>query len=105
MNILTNLHYQTGHTGYHRLYDAIRDKNIFWDSLTNDCKEFVNIGPSCIKLRSNRALKPKILVIKNKGSKSRYIIDGWKLHSIINILTGYSWCIDIIDHFSKFMWS
>ena len=41
-NILSKIHIKTGHTGYHRLYDAIRDNNIFWDSLTNDCKDFVN---------------------------------------------------------------
>ena len=44
-------------------------------------------------------------MIKNKGPKSRYVIDGWKLHSIINNRIGFSWMIDIIEHFSKFIWS
>ena len=56
--------------GYHRLYDAIKDKNLFWDSLTNVCKDFENKCPTCIKFRSNRALKPEILAIKTKGPKS-----------------------------------
>ena len=30
INFLTNLHLQTGHNGYHCLYEAIRDKNIFF---------------------------------------------------------------------------
>ena len=41
-SILLKTHFSTGHIGYHRLYNAIKDQGIFWYSLTNDCKEFVN---------------------------------------------------------------
>ena len=85
--------------------NAIRDSNIFWDSLTNDCKYFVNNCSIFIKLRTKKALKPKILAIKTKGSNFRYVIDGWKLHNIITTRCGYTWMVDIIDHFSKFLWS
>ena len=44
-------------------------------------------------------------MIKTKGPKIRYVIDGWKLHKIIFNRTGFSWVVDIVDHFSKFLWS
>ena len=72
--------------------------------MTNDSKEFVYNCPSYTKVRSTKSLKPKIISIKTNGPKISYVIDGWKLHNIINIRTGYSWVIDVIDHFSKFMW-
>ena len=31
--------------------------------------------------------------------------DGWKLHNELAEITGYTWVIDIIDYFSKFMGS
>ena len=104
-SILSKTHSSTGHASYHRLYNAIKDTGIFWDSLTNDCKEFVNNCPTCIKLRNHKSLKPKILIIKTKGPKIRYVVDGWKLHKIIASRSGFSWVIDLVDHFSKFMWS
>jgi len=69
LDILSTVHKKTGHTGYHRLYESIRDSNIFWDSLTNDCKNFVKNCPTCIKFRTKKALKPKIIAIKTKEPK------------------------------------
>ena len=71
LKILNELHKRTGHTGYHRLYDAVKDNKYFWDSLTNDCKEFVYNYPSCIKVRYTKLLKPKIISKKNKRSKNK----------------------------------
>ena len=75
IKILNELHKRTGHTGYHRLYDAVKDNKYFWDSLTNDCKEFVYNYPSCIKFRSKKLLKHKIISIKTNGPKISYVID------------------------------
>ena len=75
-DIFSNIHKKTGHTGYHRLYDAIWDSNIFWDSLTNECKYFVNNCSLCIKLRTKKAIKPKILSIKTKRTKNS-ICNWW----------------------------
>ena len=35
----------------------------------------------------------------------RYVIYWWKLHKIIANRSGFSWVVDVVDHFSKFMWS
>jgi len=50
-------------------------------------------------------VKPPQKKIITKGSKDRYIIDGWKLHEDLAETSGYKWKIDIIDHFSKYMMS
>ena len=68
-NILNNFNIQSWHIGYHRLYDVIKAENILWDTLTNNCKDFVNNFQSCSKLSTNKSLKQKILMIKTKGHK------------------------------------
>ena len=38
-----------------------------------------------------------------KGPRERYVIDGWKLHNTLALESGFTWVIDIIGHFSKYM--
>ena len=53
-----------------------------------------------IKEESFKPIQKKIIT---KGPKERYVIDGWKLHEDLADISGYTWVIDIIDHFSKYM--
>ena len=61
--------------------------------------------PTCIKTKFGKLIKSNPKKIVAKGPKERYIIDGWKLHEELAKNTGYSWVIDIIDHFSKYIMS
>ena len=61
--------------------------------------------PTCIKTKFGKLIKSNPKKIVAKGPKERYIIDGWKLHQELAKITGYSWVIDIIDHFSKYIMS
>ena len=35
-----------------------------------------------------------------KGVKEKYVVGGWKLHSELVEISGFTWYIDIIDYFS-----
>lgn len=58
-----------------------------------------------MKWRSKNSLKSKILTIKTKVSKIRYVIDGWKLHNFNQNRNGFSLMVGIVDYFSKFILS
>ena len=46
------------------------------------------------------AISKKII---SKVSLERVVIDEWELDNKLKEITGYSWVIDMIDHFSKFL--
>ena len=50
-------------------------------------------------------IKLKPIKIISKGPCERFVIDGWKLPKHLVEITGYEWVIDVIDHFTKYLWS
>ena len=59
----------------------------------------------CLKIRGGKkiTLAPKNII--TKGSRERYVVDGWKLHTELSIQSGFAWVIDIIDYYSKYLGS
>ena len=70
-----------------------------------DVKEFIDNCKECILAKKGKCIKPKDKIIITKGPLDRVVADGWELDVEIKSLTGFSWVIDIIDHFSKFLMS
>ena len=56
----------------------------------------------CINQKSREKIDAKSKIIITKGPKERFIIDGFQLDQITAEITGFSYVIEIIDHFSKF---
>ena len=103
--ILNNVHLNQGHLGYQRLYKGIREKKYYWKGMVEDCKQYVSKCVVCLKQRGGKRLTLAPKNIETKGSKERYVADGWKLFKELSESTGFMWVIDIIDYFSKFMGS
>ena len=57
----------------------------------------------CINQNSGERIDVKTKIIITKGPKERYIIDGFQLDPMTAEITGFSYVIEIIDHFSKFL--
>ena len=38
-----------------------------------------------------------------KVPREIYVVDGWKLNKGLATLSGYTWVLDIFNHFSKLM--
>ena len=98
-------HDDRGHISYRRVYREIIEQKYIWKSLRNDCLNYVNNCPYCIRLKSGKSYKPIPTQIIPKGPQERYVVDSWKIHKELSQVTGYNWVIDIIDHFSKFLMS
>ena len=103
--LLSNIHLNQGHSGYIRLYNEIINQKFYWKGIIEDCKKYVTECNICIKQRGGKKVSLASKHIETKGSKERYVVDGWKLFKELSEETGFTWIIDIIDYFSKFMGS
>ena len=104
-NILTIAHSNNGHLGINRTSAKVKELGYFWESLTIDIKEFIDNCPQCIMAKKSNIIKQKNKVIITKGPLERIVADGWMLDNDLKSITGFSWVIDLIDHFSKFLMS
>ena len=102
-NILKNAHNNNGHLGINRTYNKIKENGYFWDNIINDIKNYIGNCPNCIKIKAGKKINAKTKVIITKGPLERVVIDGWELDQNLKDITGYTWVIDMIVHFSKFL--
>ena len=98
-------HDKKNHISYKRMIIAIKEDNYYWKSIRNDCKNYCLNCPYCIKMNSGKIIKSKPKKILTYGPRERYIMDGWKIHNELMLVSGFTWVIDIIDHFSKYLMS
>ena len=103
LSILQKYHDKKGHINNKRVYNEIIEDKIFWKSIPNDCLNYIKKCPICIREKSGIIIKPKPGTILTKRPKERYVVDGCKIHNSLAVIVGYSWIIDIIDYFSKYM--
>ncbi len=57
----------------------------------------------CYPERKGRKIKLPIRIVISNGPHYRHQADIWDLHSDLKNICEYKYCLDIIDHFSK--WS
>ena len=98
-------HNNNNHISYKRIFKEIKEANYNWKTLRNDCLNYFKHCPVCIRQKAGINIKPSPTPIIPKGPRERYVINCWKLHNELATLSGYTWILDIIDHFSKFMMS
>ena len=65
---------------------AIKEDNYYWKSIRNDCKNYCLHCPYCIKMNSGK----KMLTY---GPRERYIMDGWKIHNELMLVSGFTWSL------------
>ena len=53
--------------------------------------------------KAGKNINVKTKTIISKGPLERVVVDGWELDNQLKEITGYSWVIDMVDHFSKFL--
>lgn len=104
-SLFEKYHNQKGHLYSRRVFNEIRADKIYWKTMRNDIINYINKCPTCIRKKGDVIMKANPGKIIPNGPKDRYVIDGWKIHKSLATESGYSWVIDIIDYFSKFMMS
>jgi len=102
-NILFLAHNNNGHLGINRTNDKIKEFGYFWKTQISDIKEYISNCHIYIKAKAGKKINNKIKIILPKGPLERVLIDGWEVDDNLKEITGYTWVIDMIDHFSKYL--
>ena len=73
--------------------------------MNEDVKAYIKNCPKFIMVKTGKKIVNKPKVIISKGLLKREVIDGCELDEDLKEVTIYTWVIDMIDHFSKFLLS
>jgi len=98
-------HDKRGHINSERVILEIKIHKYYWKSIRNDVKNYIKNCAECMRNKIGEPIKLKPIKIISKGPCERFVIDGWKLPKHLVEITGYEWVIDVIDHFTKYLWS
>lgn len=102
--LIKNTHINNGHIGANRTVDKIKEEGYKWDGMLGDVLSYIKYDCiQCINQNSGERIDVKTKIIITKGPKERYIVDGFQLDPMTAEITGFSYVIEIIDHFSKFL--
>ena len=104
-NILKEYHTNKGHISSKRVVNSIKNAKYYWKSLRNDAINYINNCPICLRKKCGIEIKKSPIKILVKGPLERFVIDGWKHPNSLAELSGYTLVIDVIDHFTKYLWS
>ena len=104
-SILEKYHNQKGHLSTRRVYNEIIADKYYWKTMRNDILNYISKCPICVREKKGENIISNPVKIIPNGPKDRYVLDGWKLHKTLAEETGFTWVIDVIDYFSKYMMS
>ncbi len=103
LNNILYYHELTGHRNYHILTDKIKTDGFYWNSLTQDCKEYIKKWVPCTsKNKINILLPPSNQILCSKP-KELYLIDITYIPlKFLPDNKDKLYILSILDHFSKF---
>ena len=100
--IISNFHWNYNHCGRDAVIEYIKKEGWYWYGFFKDVENIIKACPQCDNGHNKfKKFKPKIKNIIDNGAHYRYITDLWYLSKNISAKTGYSYILDIVDHFSK----
>ena len=106
IKIIKETHEKTGHTGYIRFSNEIKNyKKYYWKNIYKDCKLYIENCPICLNKRGGKEIIPVSKQILPGGPLERVAADTWELPKYLKIKTNFTWVLDCIDYFSKFIQS
>ena len=85
--------------------ELVIEAGYFWEGFSEDIKNFINICPVCNPHHKRKKIKIPLTQIKDEGPHYRYEADIWYLDKELKTNNNYEYCLDIIDHFSKWLFS
>ena len=104
IHLIKSIHINNGHIGCNRTVAKIIDEGFKWDNMLGDVLSYIKYDcTQYINQKAGEKIDAKSKIIITKGPKERFIIDGFQLDQITAEITGFSYVIEIIDHFSKFL--
>ena len=101
--LLKFIHFNNNHIKRESMETKVIEMGFYWYGYSNDIINFIDNCGVCHaeKYGKKIPLNPKIII--TYGPHIRYQCDLWYLPEILRINTEYLYCLDIIDHYSKWL--
>ena len=103
--ILNNIHISNHHPGINKMKELIIENGYYWEGYSQDIINFMKSCPICHPQRIHKKINMPIKQIIDEGPHYRYQADIWYLDKELKNNTQYEYCLDIVDHFSKWAYS
>ena len=101
--ILKNIHINNKHPSRDNMRDLVKSSGFYWEGFTSDIKSLIKNCPICTSTKNLTKIKTPIKQIIDDGPHFRYEADIRYLDEVLKLNNEYNYCLDIIDHFSKFL--
>ena len=103
--ILNYTHYSNKHLKRETMDEKIIEMGFYWYGFSTDITNFIKNCGVCHVDLEGKQLKPNPKIMLTYGSHKRYQSDIWYLPEKLRENSNYLYCLDIIDHFSKWLGS
>ena len=102
--IIANIHNKS-HPGINKTKELVIEDGYYWDGYSDDIKNYIKSCPVCNPQHKRKKIKMPLKLIIDEGPHYRYEADIWYLDKELKTNNNYEYCLDIIDHFSKWLYS
>ena len=99
--ILTDAH-KNGHPGAKKMIDMIKKQ--YYGIQQSEIYDFVNACPACLRFNSLKTIQT-IVAIPITAKYDRFMIDCVDLRVYSSENDGFGWLLQVIDTFTKYLWS
>ena len=103
--ILYNAHVQEFHVCYNKSKNILNEGEYYFERITSELKKYITECPKCNALKNLKTVNVPEKVVLNEGPRYEIQLDIWYLPPDIKLETDYKFVLDIVDHFSKWIWS
>ena len=103
--LLNYVHFKFNHIKRETMEEKIIQLGFYWYGYSNDVIDFINNCGVCHSVIVGKKLPNNPKIIISYGPNKRYQCDLWYLPETLKENTDYEYCLDIIDHFSKWLGS
>ena len=103
--IIKNIHINNKHAGERKMRKYTIDSGFIYSGYSTYIKNFIKNCQVCCSSRNINKIKMPIKQILDQGPHFRYEVDIWYLDEKLKTNNNYNYCLDLIDHFSKYIYS
>ena len=102
IQLILSQEHSDGHPGISKMVNLINKK--YYGITVAMIKEFVNSCDSCRNFLPMRTLQD-LTIVDIRKKYDRYVIDCVDLRHYSDMNDGYCWILNVVDSFTKFLWS
>ena len=103
--IINNIHIEYKHPGERKMRELIVAHGFYWEGYSKFIRHTISKCPICFSKNKRKKIQMPIKQIIDQGPLFRYQADLWYLDDDLKRNNNYEFILDVIEHFSKYLFS